>query len=184
MQQLSRESRKSWTKGVLNLTPLMLIAPTRSDWITLGSESEEGSKSEGRFVGVLVGCYCCRLVEVETGQSAVGGREQVFHVGRKWDEGMSKEESALSALRWEIKLQGREGTWGKSIELWKLRVLMWMTLSVLEKGVVLQGSKQGPAGIRLAGLPGFKWCQGIGGGGNYSEPHAYLQPRRRRDFLT
>ena len=57
-----------------------------------------------------MGCCCCRLVEVETGQSAIGGREQVFHVGWEWDEGMSKEESALSALRWEIKLQGREGT--------------------------------------------------------------------------
>ena len=42
-----------------------------------------------------MGCYCCRLVEVETGQSAVGGREQVSHVGWEWDEGMSKEESEL-----------------------------------------------------------------------------------------
>ena len=87
-------------------------------------------------------------------------------------------------MRWEIKLQGREGTWGKSIELWRSRVLMWTTLSLSEKGVVLQESKQGSAGIRLAGLPGFKWCQGIGGGGNYCEPHAYPQPREWRDFLT
>ena len=35
------------------------------------------------------------MAEVETGQSAVGGREQVFHVGWEWDEGMSKEESEL-----------------------------------------------------------------------------------------
>ena len=56
MQQISRESKKSCRKGVLNLTPLMLIAPIRnvrrseSKESEESEESEEGSKSEGRFL--------------------------------------------------------------------------------------------------------------------------------------
>ena len=96
MQQISRESRKSCEKGVLNLTPLMLIALICNDWSPLGSEYIRGRfKIRGKICRSAGGVLLLPMAEVETGQSAVGGREQVFHVGWEWDEGMSKEESEL-----------------------------------------------------------------------------------------